>query len=103
MYGSDYDSEPQGYGEHTEEQGMIDNLPSLVYSRTTITGLIQNVSQGLVTCYQGHLKELKSSTKTLNQSQALQSLFDIRFFSNIMSGRGEDKKVRSSCVILLLH
>ncbi|PIK40060.1 putative conserved oligomeric Golgi complex subunit 1 [Apostichopus japonicus] len=64
--------------------------------RTTITGLIQGISQGLVSCYVGHLKEMKASSKILNQSQALQSVFDVRFLSNIMSGRGEDKKINAA-------
>ncbi|KAJ8028956.1 Conserved oligomeric Golgi complex subunit 1 [Holothuria leucospilota] len=74
----------------------ISRIGGHALSRVTVSALIQDISQGLITCYQEHLKELQKGKDTLHQAQALQWVFDVRFFTSVMSGRGEDKKVNAA-------
>ncbi|XP_071965469.1 conserved oligomeric Golgi complex subunit 1-like isoform X2 [Antedon mediterranea] len=70
----------------------INRVGGHALSRITICKLVQSVTGGIMNTY----KELLTSKELgvqLSQPRVIQLLFDLRFVYEIMSGRGDDKKV----------
>ncbi|XP_033096428.1 conserved oligomeric Golgi complex subunit 1-like [Anneissia japonica] len=73
----------------------INRVGGHALSRETICNLVKKVTDSIVDIYQ-QLLDSKEVVIKLSQPRVLQMLFDLRFVSTIMTGRGDDKKANTA-------